>query len=147
MWNSSSPWPLARSVSHKSPLGLRSSPGRSDSGSYSYSHFLLLSQVGSVQHVFHHVVIKIRQFFLRLAACLTSTLFETKVGGNDCKCSRDQHLNVSSETRSSLSDGRCGVVVGILAYYARGRGFHSRTVQTFVCMNMSVCIGSGCCYV
>jgi hypothetical protein len=31
-------------------------------------------------------------------------------------------------------DGRCGVVVGILAYYARGRGFDSRTVQTFVCM-------------
>jgi hypothetical protein len=35
-------------------------------------------------------------------------------------------------------DGRCGVVVGILAYYARGRGFDSRIVQTFVCMNMSV---------
>jgi hypothetical protein len=46
-----------------------------------------------------------------------------------------------------LFDGRCGVVVGILAYYARGRGFDSRTVQTFVCMNMSVCIGSGCFYV
>jgi hypothetical protein len=28
--------------------------------------------------------------------------------------------------------GRCGVVVEILAYYARGRGFDSRTVQTFV---------------
>jgi hypothetical protein len=28
-----------------------------------------------------------------------------------------------------------GVVVGILAYYARGRGFDSRTVQTFVCMS------------
>jgi hypothetical protein len=26
-------------------------------------------------------------------------------------------------------------------------GFDSRTVQTFVCMNMSVCIGSGCFYV
>jgi hypothetical protein len=38
-------------------------------------------------------------------------------------------------------DGRCGVVLGILAYYARGRGFDSRKVQTFVCMNMSVCIG------
>jgi hypothetical protein len=36
-------------------------------------------------------------------------------------------------------------VVGILAYYARGRGFDSRTVQTFVCMNMSVC--TGCFYV
>jgi hypothetical protein len=43
-----------------------------------------------------------------------------------------------------LLDGRFGVVVGILAYYARGRGFDSRTVQTYVCMNMSVCIGSGC---
>jgi hypothetical protein len=44
-------------------------------------------------------------------------------------------------------DGRWGVVVGILAYYARGRGFDSRTVQKFVCMSMSVCIGSGCFYV
>jgi hypothetical protein len=41
-------------------------------------------------------------------------------------------------------DGRFGKVVGILAYCTRGRGFDSRTVQTFVCMNMSVCIGSGC---
>jgi phage shock protein PspC (stress-responsive transcriptional regulator) len=39
-----------------------------------------------------------------------------------------------------MFDGRCGVVVGILAYY----GFDPRTVQTFVCMNMSDCIGSGC---
>jgi hypothetical protein len=45
--------------------------------------------VGSVQHVFHHVVIKIRQLFLRRAACMTSTLHETGVGANDCKCSRD----------------------------------------------------------
>jgi hypothetical protein len=34
-----------------------------------------------------------------------------------------------------------GIVVGIHAYYARGRGFDSRTVQTFVCMHMFVCIG------
>jgi hypothetical protein len=40
-----------------------------------------------------------------------------------------------------IKDGRCGVVVGILAYYARGREFDSHTMQTFVCMNMSVCIG------
>jgi hypothetical protein len=40
-------------------------------------------------------------------------------------------------------DGRFGVVVGILAYYARGRECDSRTVQTFVCMNMSVRNGSG----
>jgi hypothetical protein len=37
-------------------------------------------------------------------------------------------------------DGRFGVVLGILAYYARDRGFDPRTVQTFVCLNMSVCI-------
>jgi hypothetical protein len=36
-------------------------------------------------------------------------------------------------------NGRFGVVVGILVYYARGRGLDSRTVQTFVCLNMSVC--------
>jgi hypothetical protein len=37
--------------------------------------FLPLShKVGSVQHVFHHIVIKIRQLFLRPAVCLTSTL-------------------------------------------------------------------------
>jgi hypothetical protein len=38
-------------------------------------------------------------------------------------------------------DGRFGVVVGILAYYARDCGFDSFTVQKFVCMNMSVWIG------
>jgi hypothetical protein len=35
-------------------------------------------------------------------------------------------------------DGRFGVVVEILAYYAGGRAFDSRTVQTFVCMKMYV---------
>jgi hypothetical protein len=43
--------------------------------------------------------------------------------------------------------GRFGIVVGILACYARGRGFDFRTVQTFVCMNISVCIRPGCFYV
>jgi hypothetical protein len=33
-----------------------------------------------------------------------------------------------------LFDGRFGVAVGILAYYARGRGFDLRTVQKFVCI-------------
>jgi hypothetical protein len=47
----------------------------------------------------------------------------------------------------SPNDGRFGVVVGILGYYARGRGFNSRRMQTFVCMNMSVCIGSEYFYV
>jgi hypothetical protein len=53
-------------------------------------------RVGSV-HDFHDVVIKIRQLFLRPAACLTSTLLETGVGANDCKCSQDQRLNVPSK--------------------------------------------------
>jgi hypothetical protein len=35
------------------------------------------------RYVFHHVVIKIRQLFLRPAACLTPTLLETGVGAND----------------------------------------------------------------
>jgi hypothetical protein len=47
----------------------------------------------------------------------------------------------------SINTKSMGVVVGILAYSARGCGFDPRTVQTFVCMNMSVCIGSGCFYV
>jgi serine/threonine protein kinase len=48
---------------------------------------------GLVQHVFHHIVIKIHQLFLSPAACLMPTLFETGVSANDCKCSRDQQLN------------------------------------------------------
>jgi hypothetical protein len=44
---------------------------------------------------------KIRQFFLRPAAYLTSTLLETGVGANDCKCNRDQRLSVPSEARRS----------------------------------------------
>jgi hypothetical protein len=35
----------------------------------------------------------------------------------------------------------------ILAYYTRGSGFDSRIVETFVYMNMSVCIESECFYV
>jgi hypothetical protein len=34
-------------------------------------------------------------------------------------------------------------MVRILAYCTKCRWFDSRTVQTFVCMNMSFCIGSG----
>jgi hypothetical protein len=51
----------------------------------------------------HHVVIKIRQLFLRQAYlfCLTSTLLETRMGANDCK-SRHQQFNVLFEAwRSS----------------------------------------------
>jgi hypothetical protein len=40
-----------------------------------------LSGVGTT--CFHHVVIKIRHLFLRLATCLTSTLLETGVDAND----------------------------------------------------------------
>jgi hypothetical protein len=56
-----------------------------------------LSGVGTT--CFHHVT-KIRQLFLRPAACLMSTL-ETGVGANNCKCSRDQQLNVPFESRSN----------------------------------------------
>jgi hypothetical protein len=49
---------------------------------------------GSVQQVFYHVLIKIRQLCLLPAACVKSTFIETGVGDNDCKCSRDQRLNV-----------------------------------------------------
>jgi hypothetical protein len=45
--------------------------------------------------------------------------------------------------KNSTISRRFGAVVGILAYYARGREFDSRIVLTFVCINMSVCIGSG----
>jgi hypothetical protein len=31
-----------------------------------------------------------------------------------------------------------------LCRYPRGHGFDSLTIQTFVCMNMSVCMRSGC---
>jgi hypothetical protein len=57
-----------------------------------------LSGVGTT--CFHHVVIKIRHLFLRPAACVMSTLLEG-VDANDCKCSRDQQLNVPSEARRS----------------------------------------------
>jgi hypothetical protein len=37
-----------------------------------------------------------------------------------------------------------GVADWILVYCTRSRRFNPRTVQTFVSMNMSICIGSGC---
>jgi hypothetical protein len=46
---------------------------------------------------FHHVVIKIRHLFLRPAAY--PAILE--MDANDCKCSRDQQLNVPSEARRS----------------------------------------------
>jgi hypothetical protein len=56
---------------------------------------------------------------------------------------KGQTLHLSTVLTVGFLDGRFGVVVGILAYYERGRGFDSRTVQTFVCLNMSVCVGLG----
>jgi hypothetical protein len=50
-----------------------------------------LSRVGTT--CFHRVAIKIRQLFLRPAACLTSSLLENGVDANGCKCSRDQQFN------------------------------------------------------
>jgi hypothetical protein len=41
---------------------------------------------------------------------------------------------ITTDWRSGLSN----------AYCAKGREFDPRTVATFVCMNMSVCIGSEC---
>jgi hypothetical protein len=40
-------------------------------------------EVGSVQYVFNHVVIKIWQLFLQPAACLTSTLLKIGEVAND----------------------------------------------------------------
>jgi hypothetical protein len=48
-----------------------------------FSSYPYLTKWGSVQRVLHHVVIKIRQLFLRPATCLTSTPLETGVGAND----------------------------------------------------------------
>jgi hypothetical protein len=66
---------------------------------------------GVVQHVFHHVVIKIRQLFLRLAACLTSiflgsTLLKTSVGDHNCKCSNDIAMRNTADVA-----GRKSIVV------------------------------------
>jgi hypothetical protein len=53
----------------------------------------------SAQHVFFsYVVIRIRQLFYNY---LTSTLLETGVGANDCKCNQDQRLNMPSEALRS----------------------------------------------
>jgi hypothetical protein len=35
-------------------------------------------------------------------------------------------------------------VLGCIAYYATGRGFDPRIEQTFMCMNVAVCIEFGC---
>jgi hypothetical protein len=60
--------------------------------------WLQLSGIGTT--CFHHVVIKIRQSLPRPAARPTSTLLETGVVTDDCKCSRDLRLKVPSEARS-----------------------------------------------
>jgi hypothetical protein len=71
--------------------------------------FLPLSHEVRSVHVFYHVVIRIRQLFLGPAACLMScwnTHVETGVGAfllitRNCKCNRDQRLNVPSEEERS----------------------------------------------
>jgi hypothetical protein len=68
---------------------------RLNSSSYPYP-----TKWGRYNIIFNHVVIKIRQLFIRPAAYLTSTPLETGVDANDCKC-RGQRLNVSSEARRS----------------------------------------------
>jgi hypothetical protein len=52
-------------------------------------------------NIFFHLVIKIRQLFLRPAAFLTSTLFETRLGANDCKCSQDISLTKHGGARNN----------------------------------------------
>jgi hypothetical protein len=69
----------------------------SESSSSSYP-FPTLSGIGTI--CFSSCCEKIWQLFLRPAACLTSALLETGVGANDCKCSRDQRLNVPSQAQS-----------------------------------------------
>jgi hypothetical protein len=56
--------------------------------------FPTLSWVGTT--CFSSYYDKDSAIFLRPAACLTSTLLENGVGANDCKCSRDQLLDVRS---------------------------------------------------
>jgi hypothetical protein len=46
-----------------------------------------------------------------------------------------------------IHGGNSDIVVCIIACYVKGRGFDSRTIRKFVCMNMSVCIESQCSYV
>jgi hypothetical protein len=52
-------------------------------------------------NMFFIMLIKIRQLYLRPVTCLTWALLETEVGANDCKCRRDQRLNVPSKARRS----------------------------------------------
>jgi hypothetical protein len=59
-----------------------------------------LSRFGTT--CFHHVVIKIRHLFWRMAACLTSTLLETGVDANDCKCSRDEQSSEAFRNTEEL---------------------------------------------
>jgi hypothetical protein len=68
----------------------------------------LLPLSESVQHVFYHVVIKIRQLYLRPAASLTPNLRKTGVGANDCNCNRDKNekvpINIHKKKLKSLAN-------------------------------------------
>jgi hypothetical protein len=57
---------------------------------YSFFSYPNPAKWGWYNMLLYHVVIKIRQLFLQPAAFFTSTLLETGVGANDCKCSRDR---------------------------------------------------------
>jgi hypothetical protein len=66
-----------------------------------WSIFLTLIPLSGVGTCFSSCCDKDSATFLRPAACLTSTLLETGVDANDCKCSRDQQLNVPSKAQRS----------------------------------------------
>jgi hypothetical protein len=85
-------------------------------------------------HIYHsrftpEGVAEVSQIFLR------DTHVLPKLVNYDEHCRRDRW-----STHRRLIDGPWGVVVRILVFYVRGHGFDFRTVQTFVSMNMSVCI-------
>jgi hypothetical protein len=95
-------WPLRTLLSfrNRTPSALTAIPSRAN---LILSFPTLISLSGVVQHVFHYVVIKNRQLFLR-TTCLTSTFLETGMGANDCKCSQDQQLKMPSEAQRSSKE-------------------------------------------
>jgi hypothetical protein len=52
-------------------------------------------------------------------------------------------LTLTAHTPEMDCDQTMGLPT-VNSMYATGRELHPRTAQTFVCMNMSVCVGSGC---
>jgi hypothetical protein len=76
---------------------------------------------------------------------------DSDVGSADC-----YHTGGTRITEQALKLGKifeyghlCCIIdftmyLRLNTYCVRGRAFDPRTVQTFVCMNMSVCTGAGC---